>query len=80
MIPTRLYIPPHTRLETVWRTVDDTGVITWHVYTACADRNAPWNKMRGTALQLNYNGSVERYTEEVDYIKSMEVMPRVKEN
>ena len=81
MKATRLYIPPRTRLETIWRTFDDVGQIHWHVYTACRDRNAPWEQMEGTALQLDCDGVVTRYTEGADVMLNMiEVMPNVMES
>ena len=76
MLATRLYIPPRTHLETIWRTVDDDGVVHWHVYTACRDRNAPWREMEGTAIQLDNNGTATRYTEN-EYLSMMEIMPPV---
>lgn len=73
---TRLYIPNNTRLQTVWRVVDQHGAVTWQVYTACQDRNAPFHQMLGTALHLQPNGAVTRVTLRTDdTVHEMEIMP-----
>jgi len=76
---TRLSIPRGTRLETVWRVVDMHGRINWHVYTACADRNAPFNKMQGTCLLLHADGGAARYTDDNDLVNYMEIMPNIED-
>lgn len=69
---TRLYIPPRARLETVWRIQD-----AWQVWTMCPDRNAPFDQMIGTFLQLNADGSAVRVTLRTDgTIDEHEVMPK----
>ena len=76
--PTRLYIPPNTRLQTVWRVTDPFGNVGWQVYTACHDRNAAWRDMLGTHMQLNPNGSVTRVTlRPDDTVHEMLVMPKL---
>jgi len=76
---TRLNIPRGTRLETVWRVVDVYGQVNWQVFTACADRNAPFKQMQGTALWLNADGSASRHTEDGDVIDHFDVMPSLAE-
>lgn len=72
--PTRLYIPPRTRLETVWRVGDGSG--RWQVWTSVADRSAPFAAMLGTMLQLHPSGKAERITLRPDgTLDIMEVMP-----
>lgn len=80
MQTTRLYIPPRTYLQTVWRVVDDTGAVTWQAWTSCHDRNAPFNEMLGTSLHLEPEGGVTRVTIRPDDTEHMfAVMPRVGE-
>lgn len=74
---TRLYIPRRTQLQNLWRTVDEQGRLHWHVYTACADPNATWENMQGTAFQLGPDGSITRYTDDNGYLSMMEVMPQL---
>ena len=75
--PTRLYVPPRTRLETVWR-VGAPFNASWQVWTATADRNAPFEQMLGTFLYLHADGSAERVTLRPDQtIEQVEVMPCV---
>lgn len=62
MTVSRLYIPPHTRLETVWRVVRDDGTVTWQCWTATPDRNAPFHAMLGTAIVLHPTGAAQRMT------------------
>lgn len=77
---TRLYIPPRTRLETVFRRVNPDGTVSWHVWTACADRNAPFEQMLGTFMQLDADGMVTRVTlRHDDSVDVMEVMPKIGE-
>lgn len=78
MHPTRLNIAPNTRLQTVWRVVDAHGRVTWQVWTACADRNAPFTQMLGTHMQLNPDGSVTRVSlRPDDTVHTFDVMPPV---
>lgn len=78
MTATRLYIAPNTRLQTVWRCVGGDGRVTWQVWTACHDRNAPFNDMLGTFMQLHPTGAVDRVTLSPDGTERiMEVMPQI---
>ena len=71
MSATRLYIPPRTKLETVWRTKSG-----WLCYTAIVDRGAPFTDCIGTALLLNHDGSACRVTLNPDGTeRMMQVMP-----
>ena len=77
MSSTRLYIPPNTRLQTIWRHVDPFGHVTWQVWTACHDRNAPYHDMLGTHLALQPDGSATRVTlRPNDETHIMEVMDK----
>lgn len=76
MSPTRLYVPPRTRLETVWRTWNSDGHAVYQVWTDTQDRSAPFAAMLGTMLQLSPDGSAERITLRPDgTIDIMTVMP-----
>lgn len=77
---TRLYIPPRTKLETIWRRVTPTGEVQWEVYTTCADRNAPYEQMLGTAIILCDDGLAMRHTEHGPGTvpQMFDIMPAVK--
>lgn len=78
MSATRLYIPTNTRLQTVWRVVHPDGSISWQAWTACHDRNAPFEQMLGTALVMHANGSADRITiRPDDTTHLMTVMPPI---
>lgn len=78
MSETRLYVAPNTRLQTVWRVVDPLGNVSFQVWTACADRNAPFHKMLGTHMDLRADGSVTRVSlRPDDTVHTFDVMPAV---
>ena len=79
MSPTRLYIPPRTHLETVWRVQGPNNQSQWQIWTACLDRNAPFHQMMGTCMQLGADGRVTRVTYRPDDTESIiEVMEKMK--
>jgi hypothetical protein len=78
MSQSRLYIPTNVRLQTIWRVVHPNGTVSWQAWTACHDRNAPFEQMLGTALVLHANGSADRMTiRPDDTTQIMTVMPPV---
>lgn len=56
-MPDRIWYPPRTRLETVWRVhVDEAGVMGWHLFHSCPDRNASYLQMLGPGTLLRDDG------------------------
>lgn len=72
---TRLYVPRGTRLHTVWRVLRADGSLSWQVWTACPDPNAPFEQMLGTHMELSSDGAVHRVTERTTDVDVFEVMP-----
>lgn len=80
MTITRLSVTPNTRLQTVFRVVGPDGVVTWQVWTACHNRNAPLHEMLGTFMQLNADGSATRVTYRPDdTVHEFECLPAYKD-
>ncbi len=60
----------------MWRVVSDTGHVSWQIYTACPDRGAPFERMLGTFMLIQEDGSVDLVTSRPDgTVEYMEVMP-----